>query len=204
MAEENRESQGKAAEAQEVEKEAGLLDQIIKDSRIARSETERTRAKDLIGEFVQQVLQGSVVVSKDLESAISARIAALDEAISRQLNEVMHAPEFQKLEASWRGLHYWCTKPKPAPSSKFACLMCRRTICVRISSGRPNSTKARFSSKFTKKNTAVRWRLLRMFDRRLRVWSPSARHGAFGKGIPCCRCSARALHIRGTTPALWS
>jgi type VI secretion system protein ImpC len=106
MAEENRESQGKAAEAQEVEKEAGLLDQIIKDSRIARSETERTRAKDLIGEFVQQVLQGSVVVSKDLESAISARIAALDDAISRQLNEVMHAPEFQKLEASWRGLHY--------------------------------------------------------------------------------------------------
>ena len=26
--------------------------------------------------------------------------------ISAQLNEVMHAPEFQKLEASWRGLHY--------------------------------------------------------------------------------------------------
>jgi len=106
MAEESRETQGKAAETQEVEKEAGLLDQIIKDSRIARSETERTRAKDLIGEFVQQVLQGSVVVSKDLESAISARIAALDDAISRQLNEVMHAPEFQKLEGSWRGLHY--------------------------------------------------------------------------------------------------
>lgn len=106
MAEESRETQGKAAEAQEVEKEAGLLDQIIKDSRIARSETERTRAKDLIGEFVQQVLQGSVVVSKDLESAISARIAAIDDAISGQLNEVMHAPEFQKLEASWRGLRY--------------------------------------------------------------------------------------------------
>ncbi|HYY15192.1 MAG TPA: type VI secretion system contractile sheath large subunit, partial [Gammaproteobacteria bacterium] len=26
--------------------------------------------------------------------------------LSRQLNEIMHHPEFQKLEASWRGLHY--------------------------------------------------------------------------------------------------
>jgi len=29
-----------------------------------------------------------------------------DEPISRQLDEILHAPEFQKLEAAWRGLHY--------------------------------------------------------------------------------------------------
>jgi type VI secretion system protein ImpC len=91
---------------EEVQKEGNLLDAIISETRIARSDTERSRAKDLIGEFVQQVLEGAVVVKKDLESAIAARIAALDEAISAQLNEVMHAPEFQKLEGSWRGLHY--------------------------------------------------------------------------------------------------
>jgi type VI secretion system protein ImpC len=32
--------------------------------------------------------------------------ADIDALLSRQLNEVMHAPELQKLEASWRGLHY--------------------------------------------------------------------------------------------------
>jgi type VI secretion system protein ImpC len=37
---------------------------------------------------------------------INARIAVLDEIISKQLNEIMHQPSFQKLEASWRGLHY--------------------------------------------------------------------------------------------------
>ncbi len=37
---------------------------------------------------------------------INARIAQIDRLISIQLNEVMHHPEFQKLEASWRGLHY--------------------------------------------------------------------------------------------------
>lgn len=101
-------SQGKAkfTVAEAVQTETSLLDAVVNESRIARNETEQSRAKDLIGEFVQQVLQGSVVVKKDLETAISARIAALDELISAQLNEVMHAPEFQKLEGSWRGLHY--------------------------------------------------------------------------------------------------
>ena len=103
---ERSQAKAKLSIAEEVQKEGSLLDTIVAESRIARSDTERSRAKDLIGEFVQQVLDGAVVVKKDLETAIAARIAALDEAISAQLNEVMHAPEFQKLEGSWRGLHY--------------------------------------------------------------------------------------------------
>jgi type VI secretion system protein ImpC len=37
---------------------------------------------------------------------IQQRIAQIDELISAQLNEIMHEPEFQRLEASWRGLHF--------------------------------------------------------------------------------------------------
>ena len=33
-------------------------------------------------------------------------IARLDEKLSAQVNEILHAPEFQKLESAWRGLHY--------------------------------------------------------------------------------------------------
>ncbi len=106
MAEKSEQAKAKFTLAEEVQKEGNLLDSIISETRIARSESERSRAKDLIGEFVQQVLDGAVIVKKDLETAIAARIAALDELISAQLNEVIHAPEFQKLEGSWRGLHY--------------------------------------------------------------------------------------------------
>jgi type VI secretion system protein ImpC len=106
MAEKSGQGKAKFTLAEEVQKEGNLLDTIISETRIARDDTERSRAKDLIGEFVQQVLDGAVVVKKDLETAINARIAALDELISAQLNEVMHAPEFQKLEGSWRGLSY--------------------------------------------------------------------------------------------------
>ena len=106
MAERSAQGKAKLSVAEEVQKEGSLLDAIVAESRIARTEAEQSRAKDLIGEFVQEVLQGEVVVKKDLETAIQARIAALDEVISAQLNQVMHAPEFQKLEGSWRGLHY--------------------------------------------------------------------------------------------------
>ena len=83
-----------------------LLERILGEGRLARDESQTERAKDMIGEFVQQVMQGSMVVSKNIETSINARIAAIDQLVSAQLNEIMHAEEFQKLEASWRGLQH--------------------------------------------------------------------------------------------------
>ena len=86
--------------------EMGLLDQIVEQSKVAKSSTEHARAKDLISELVNQVMQGTVVVSDNLAATIDARVAELDHLISKQLSAVMHAPEFQKLEGSWTGLNY--------------------------------------------------------------------------------------------------
>jgi type VI secretion system protein ImpC len=83
-----------------------LLDQIVEESRVARSSTEHARAKDLISELVREVMEGTVVVSDNLGATIDARVAELDRLISSQLSAIMHAPEFQKLESSWTGLHY--------------------------------------------------------------------------------------------------
>src|SRR5262249_40014786 len=60
----------------------------------------------LVKEFVNQVLEGTMTVSKDAEAMIAARIAAIDHLLSIQLNEILHHPSFQKLEASWRGVKY--------------------------------------------------------------------------------------------------
>jgi type VI secretion system protein ImpC len=86
--------------------EVALLDQIVEQSKVAKSSTEHARAKDLIAELVNQVMEGTVVVSDNLAATIDARVAELDRLISAQLSAVMHAPEFQKLESSWTGLHY--------------------------------------------------------------------------------------------------
>ena len=88
--------------------EDSLLDQIVAQSRVARSDSEREHAKDIISELVREVMQGTVVVSDNLSVTLDARVAELDRLISEQLSEVMHHPDFQRLESSWTGLHYLC------------------------------------------------------------------------------------------------
>ncbi|RPJ85897.1 MAG: type VI secretion system contractile sheath large subunit, partial [Acidobacteria bacterium] len=88
----------------EQQQEQGLLDTILDN--FTREPQQRDAAKDIIADFAQQVLEGAMVYAKDTESMIKARIAQIDSLISKQLNEVMHAPEFQRLEGTWRGLHY--------------------------------------------------------------------------------------------------
>ncbi|HLO63649.1 MAG TPA: type VI secretion system contractile sheath large subunit [Azonexus sp.] len=99
--------------------EAGLLDQIIEKSRVAQSDQEKNRARDIISELVSQVLDGEVVVSENLAASLDARVAELDRLISEQLSEVMHAPEFQALESAWTGLHYLCKQTSTGQQLKI-------------------------------------------------------------------------------------
>src|SRR6185312_11445478 len=86
--------------------EKSLLDSIVEDGRLAKDDSARDRGRDMIKEFVKEVLHGTITIARDTDAMINARIAQLDHLISIQLNEVMHAPEFQKLEGTWRGLRY--------------------------------------------------------------------------------------------------
>ena len=86
--------------------ELGLLDKIVEEGRLGRDAAAKERGKDLVRNFVTEVLKGTVTIAADTEAMINARIAQIDELISAQLNEVMHHPDFQKLEGTWRGLKY--------------------------------------------------------------------------------------------------
>jgi type VI secretion system protein ImpC len=86
--------------------EGSLLDQIVEQGRFGVEIASRERGKNLVKEFVAQVLDGSMTIAKDAEMMINARIAQIDHLLSLQLNEILHHPSFQKLEGSWRGLKY--------------------------------------------------------------------------------------------------
>ncbi len=86
--------------------EVGLLDQIVEQGRMGKDQASRERGRDLVKEFVAQVMDGSMALSKDAEGMINDRIAQIDRLLSAQLNEILHHEEFQKLEGSWRGLKY--------------------------------------------------------------------------------------------------
>ncbi|MBI4877705.1 MAG: type VI secretion system contractile sheath large subunit [Acidobacteria bacterium] len=95
-----------AKQAVEQTQEVSLLDQIVEQGRLARDPAAAERGKNLVKEFISQVLQGEMVISRDAEAMINARIAQIDHLVSLQLNEVIHHAAFQKLEATWRGLRY--------------------------------------------------------------------------------------------------
>jgi type VI secretion system protein ImpC len=108
-----------------------LLDEVVSQSKVARSDAERVRAKDLIGELVSQVLEGTVVISDNLSATLDARVAELDALISEQLSEVMHAAEFQKMESTWRGLHYLCQHTSTGETLKIKLLNASKKDLVR-------------------------------------------------------------------------
>jgi type VI secretion system protein ImpC len=84
-----------------------VIDRFLQQGKIIRDDSQRQFALTLLSEYATQVLDQGMTVGKDsVVAGIKARIAQIDEAITAQLNEIMHAPEFQKMEASWRGLHY--------------------------------------------------------------------------------------------------
>jgi len=104
MAEASAQKQSAAAET--YTPELGLLDRIVEEGRMGRDAAAKERGKDLVKNFVTEVLRGTVTLAADTEAMINARIAQIDALISGQLNEIMHHPDFQKLEATWRGLKF--------------------------------------------------------------------------------------------------
>jgi type VI secretion system protein ImpC len=112
-------SKDKSVVTVEQKGEGDLLTRILDQGRLARNEIQAERAKDMIAEFVQEVMSGQLVVSKDMDTAINARISEIDRLVSAQLNEVMHAEEFQKLEGSWRGLNHLVKNSETGPMLKI-------------------------------------------------------------------------------------
>ena len=102
--------------------EGSLLDQIVEEGRLARDPAARERGKNLVKEFVAQVLEGTITVSKDAEAMINARIAQIDHLVSLQLNAVLHHADFQKLEGSWRGLKYLLDQSETSDKLKIKML----------------------------------------------------------------------------------
>ena len=101
----NQKEQEAAVQTVEETGEVNLLDKILTEGKMGRDEFQKERAKDMIAEFVNQVMAGELTMSKNMDLAINSRIAEIDRLLSAQLNEIMHHEDFQKLEGSWRGLN---------------------------------------------------------------------------------------------------
>jgi type VI secretion system protein ImpC len=103
-----------------------LLDQVIQATR-PQDAKEADRAKGYFKQFLEGVVKPGQVVSKDVETNIKYWIGEIDKKLSTQLNEIMHAPDFQKLEGTWRGLHYLVHQTETGENLKIRVLNVRKT-----------------------------------------------------------------------------
>ena len=89
-------------ETRDADEFASLLKQSFKP----RTERAATEVENAVTTLVRQALADTSLIKEDVLDTIEEMIARIDEKLTAQVNEMIHAPEFQQIESAWRGLHY--------------------------------------------------------------------------------------------------
>lgn len=104
MADEDKAAATGAAEAQTIEMSEfeGLLQKEFKP----KTDRAREAVQAAVQELAAQALQQTALISDDAVRTIETIIAEIDRKLSEQINLIIHHPDFQQLEGTWRGLSY--------------------------------------------------------------------------------------------------
>jgi type VI secretion system protein ImpC len=197
MADEAKQAQPQGAAVAGTE-ESGVLDQIINETRIGKDDWERDQSRRQIATLVEEVMKGTLRVSKDLEATINARIADIDKVLSAQLNAIMHAPEFQKLEGAWRGLHYLVMQSETSTMLKIRVLNIskdelRKDLEKAVEFDQSALFKKVYEEEYGTFGGAPYGALIGDY----RVRTTSSGFGIAGEGLECGSCGTRAVHLSG-------
>ena len=73
---------------------------LLKQSFKPRSERAATEVENAVSTLVRQALADTTVIKTDVLDTIEEMIARIDQKLSAQMNEILHAPEFQQIESA--------------------------------------------------------------------------------------------------------
>ena len=97
---------GTTREASVETRDADEFANVLKRSFKPRSDRAATEVENAVTTLVREALADTTVIKDDVLDTIEGMIARLDEKLSAQMNEILHAPEFKQIESAWRGLSY--------------------------------------------------------------------------------------------------
>ncbi|MCA9030377.1 MAG: type VI secretion system contractile sheath large subunit, partial [Planctomycetaceae bacterium] len=109
MAKKQQQQEASAAETQSTD---SILSDIL--DRMPAT-VEKTRGRDLVETLIKGVMSKTVTWDRSLTRTVLQAIDEIDRRMSKQLSAIMHHPEFQKLEGSWRGLDYLVKNTSTGP-----------------------------------------------------------------------------------------
>ena len=121
-----------------------LLGQIFEDGRLVRDAHQIDSARNMLDGFLKEATKAGTRVDGGAKRAIAERIAAIDKLISQQVNQVLHNPKFQKLEASWRNLDKLVSENDLTGSLRVRVLNVRRPELERDFARAPAFDQSRF------------------------------------------------------------
>ncbi len=83
-----------------------LLDEILAETKMKPSDEGYEIARKGMQAFMQELLAPGKATERVDRGAVDAMIAEIDKRLTAQVNEVLHHPDFQKLESAWRSLRF--------------------------------------------------------------------------------------------------
>ena len=98
------EEQAQAA-ASAPDNKSSLLEEILIETKLKPNDEAYGIAKDGVKAFIGELLKPNKPGAVD-RAAVDAMIAEIDQRVSAQVNEILHQPQFQKLESAWRELKF--------------------------------------------------------------------------------------------------
>ena len=100
---ERQEQQAPEAAVEEAEAPS-LLDEILQETKLKPTDEAYAVAKKGIEALISELVTPGKEVAKISPAVINEMVAEIDQKLSRQLDAILHHPEFQKLESAWRAL----------------------------------------------------------------------------------------------------
>ncbi len=114
-----------------VQTEADDFSEILRQSFKPRTKEAKDEVESAVEVLVTQALANSNVIKEDVLDTIEGMIRELDKKLTVQVNEILHAEEFQKIESAWRGLHHIVMNSETDSSLKIRVLNASKTELYR-------------------------------------------------------------------------
>ncbi len=121
-----------------------LLDDILSETRLKPNDEGYDVAKRGVQAFIQEMLAPGKESGKADRASIDAMIAEIDTRLSAQVNEVLHHPDFQKLESAWRSLRFVVDKVDFRENIKLELLSVAKDDLLQDLEDSPDITKSGF------------------------------------------------------------
>jgi type VI secretion system protein ImpC len=117
--------QTQAQQAGGAQVETSLLDEIVAETRTRPRDESYSVVKRGVEVLLSELLRNRAGEKVD-RALVDAMIAELDQKLSKQLDEILHHDEFQKIESAWTGLKLLVDRTNFRENTKIELLTCSK------------------------------------------------------------------------------